>query len=399
MTSLAPLPTLEAAEAALRAVNPEAYARTRNHLTGAVTGLSPYLTHGLLTVPQCMAALGLPPQHKLAYEFGWREFFRHVWAHRGDAIFDSLHDGPLPEQAYCRDVPADICTAATGVPVVDEAVRTLYRTGLLHNHARMWLASYVVHGRKVHWRAGADWLYSHLLDGDLASNHLSWQWVAATGSHKPYVFDAANVARFAPPPWHSEGSAVDLSYDAWDTLARTPRALPAGDDRAAASAVPEPVCTPSPAIGGPVQAGLPDPAAFGRDARPIWLAHPWALGPAPADTQTLAVVLREAHQARPWSEPRWHWVTERMTELGGTVWVCDAAALAAWVDAVTTAGQRPERVQAVAEPHITRWLPPGIALHPAPRHFPEVAPVCASFSAWWRRASGEALPRRPHGGD
>nr|WP_228764640.1 hypothetical protein [Limnohabitans sp. Rim11] len=28
----------------------------------------------------------------------------------------------------------------------------------------MWLASYMVHLRKVHWRAGADWLYGHLLE-------------------------------------------------------------------------------------------------------------------------------------------------------------------------------------------------------------------------------------------
>jgi deoxyribodipyrimidine photolyase len=81
-----------------------------------------------------------------------------------------------------RELPADIREATTGVPVVDMAVRTLYATGMLHNHARMWLASYVVHVRKVHWRCGADWLYGHLLDGDLASNHLGWQWVAGTGS-------------------------------------------------------------------------------------------------------------------------------------------------------------------------------------------------------------------------
>jgi hypothetical protein len=42
-------------------------------------------------------------------------------------------------------------------------VRQLYATGYLHNHARMWLASYAVHLRKVHWRAGADWMFGHLL--------------------------------------------------------------------------------------------------------------------------------------------------------------------------------------------------------------------------------------------
>lgn len=182
----APEPTLAAARARISAVRPAAYARTRNALNGAVSGLSPYITHGFVTLAEVVAGVSargaLDVQHKFVYELGWREFFRHVWQHRGDAILRSIHEGPLPEEVYAKELPADIRQGATGVPVVDMAVRELYATGTLHNHARMWLASYVVHLRKVHWRAGADWLYAHLLDGDLASNHLSWQWVAGTGS-------------------------------------------------------------------------------------------------------------------------------------------------------------------------------------------------------------------------
>ncbi|MDE1926494.1 MAG: deoxyribodipyrimidine photolyase, partial [Burkholderiales bacterium] len=218
------VPSLAAARARIAAVRPAAYARTRNALDGAVSQLSPYLTHGFVTLAEVLAGVvgrhALHVQHKFVYELGWRAYFRHVWQHRGDAILQSLHEGPLPDAAYARELPADIRQAGTGVPVVDEAVRTLYATGMLHNHARMWLASYVVHLRKVHWRAGADWLYGHLLDGDLASNHLSWQWVAGTGSAKPYLFNADNVARFAPAPWHSPGSVIDTSSEALERLAQ-----------------------------------------------------------------------------------------------------------------------------------------------------------------------------------
>ena len=181
-------PTLAAAHARLAAVQTEAYARSRNFLDGAVTRLSPYITHGLLTLPEVLRAVHarrpLEVGHKFVYELAWREYFAHVWRHEGERIFTSLHAGPLPDDAYERALPIDIRQARTGVPVIDQAVRELYATGWLHNHARMWLASYVVHVRRVHWRAGADWLYGHLLDGDLASNHLSWQWVAGTGSRK-----------------------------------------------------------------------------------------------------------------------------------------------------------------------------------------------------------------------
>ena len=106
----------------------------------------------------------------------------------------------------------------------------------------MWLASYVVHLRKVHWRAGADWLVAHLLDGDLASNHLSWQWEAGTGSNKPYLFNADNVARYAPAQWHSAGSVIDASYETLDAMARSPRPLRAAPNTEGVEAQTETVC-------------------------------------------------------------------------------------------------------------------------------------------------------------
>ncbi|MBU6436259.1 MAG: deoxyribodipyrimidine photolyase, partial [Betaproteobacteria bacterium] len=194
-------PTPAAAHARLARLNPARYARTRNHLDGAVSGLSPYITHGLLSVRDALSALAarhpLSYQDKIVAEFAWREFFAHVWQREGDGILADLGAPPWGGD-YARVLPPDVRSARTGVPAIDSAVRTLYATGYLHNHARMWLASYVVHYRKVHWRVAADWMVGHLLDGDLASNHLSWQWVAGTFSTKPYVFNAENVARYAP---------------------------------------------------------------------------------------------------------------------------------------------------------------------------------------------------------
>lgn len=374
-------PGQAAARARLAAVRPTDYARTRNHLEGAVTGLSPYLTHGLLTLPEVLDALlareDLPVQHKLVFELGWRAYFRHVWAHRGAGIFASLHQGPLPESAYAPELPADIREARTGLPVIDQAVRTLYATGTLHNHARLWLASYVVHLRKVHWRAGADWLYAHLLDGDLASNHLSWQWVAGTGSHQPYLFNAENVARFAPAAWHCAGSAIDTSYEQLQAWARDADQVlaPTG-----AAGVTEPALhTQAPT---PLALSLPGPAAL--HGRSVWLIHPWSLSapPAdlPADTVVLGVYPADFHQQHPWSAARWHFVDAGMAEL--TPWRClaDARTLQPLL-----AGAR--QVQAWAEPHLPHWL--GQVAHlrePVPLFAPEPQ-RCDSFSQWWARAT------------
>ena len=65
-------PTLAAARARIAAVEPEAYARTRNALNGAVTGLSPYLTHGFVTLSDVLAGVcahhALDIQHKLVFD-------------------------------------------------------------------------------------------------------------------------------------------------------------------------------------------------------------------------------------------------------------------------------------------------------------------------------------------
>jgi deoxyribodipyrimidine photo-lyase len=379
------LPTMAAAQARINAVQPDLYARTRNDLDGAVTCLSPYITHGFVTLLIVFHGVHqnhpINPQHKLVYELGWRGFFQHVWQHRGAEIFQSLHEGPLPDSAYAHALPDDIAQACTGVPVVDEAVRTLYRTGMLHNHARMWLASYVVHIRKVHWRVGADWLYAHLLDGDLASNHLSWQWVTGTGSHKPYVFNADNVAKYAPTAWHSPGSVIDTSYDKLDALARQPH-VPLHEGIPLAASV-NPVHVPALRSQPLDHLACQPPQADSVDDRHVWLVHPWALGDLPPDLPddvvVLGMVLSDFHEAWPWSERRWQFVGQRMTQLATSCWYGNA-------DAMQTALAGARSVHTVANLHLAPWLDRLAVGEQTPQLFAHVPERCRSFSQWWKLA-------------
>ena len=402
MGALAFEPTPEAARKRLAEVQPGAYARTRNHLDGAVTRLSPYLTHGLLTLREVVAHLRghheTTLEHKLVQELGWRAWWHHAWRHRGEAIFSSLHTGPMPENAYARELPADIRQARTGVPVVDESVRTLYGSGYLHNHARMWLASYLVHVRHVHWRTGADWMHAHLLDGDLASNHLSWQWIAGTGSHQPYLFNADNVARYAPEAWHSFGTAVDASYEALGARAAGGR-LPSGEragpgaarrerERAEAARAttaslwaadtatieePELSCHRP----GPV---LPVPDAQAFAGREVWLVHPWALDGPPrelaAGTLVAGLWLEDHHARWPWSRLRWAFVGARMDALTAAQWRGSAAQ---WRQALAGAAA----VRGWLDPHLGA-LGPALGLAPRAPAFAEPEGPCRSFSQFWR---------------
>ena len=362
-------PTRQAGLARLAAFDPIAYARSRNHLDGTVSRLSPYITHGLLTVPevwnQVQQRHRIDTTHRFAIELGWREYFHHAWRHDGDAIFQSLHPGPLPDEAYSRTLPEDVCAARTGVPVIDQAVSTLVRTGWLHNHARLWLASYLVHVRKIHWRVGADWMFGHLLDGDLASNHLSWQWVAGTGSSKPYLFNAENVARFAPRSWHCPGSVLDTSYEALDALARTaPRARPARE--------PAPHRANAQDTGLMSEPPFPIATASAQDLEGAWLIHPWALAPAPGGRPAVGVFVAAFHRRWPWSGQRWRFVAEAMRRLTDRIVWCEVPP--------------PRSVDTVANPHLGQWLPAGLG-QPLARLYADPDARCRSFSAFWRRVT------------
>jgi hypothetical protein len=83
----------------------------------------------------------------------------------------------------------------TGIAGFDTWAQELVDTGYLHNHARMWFASIWIFTLRLPWELGAAFFYEHLLDGDVASNTLSWRWVAGLQTPgKTYVARADNIA-------------------------------------------------------------------------------------------------------------------------------------------------------------------------------------------------------------
>lgn len=187
----------------LDAIDPIAYASTRNYGSGKVTKLSPFIHHGILSLNDVRNhALKLcddPKQiTKFIQELAWRDFWQRVAFEHPDWLWNDIEEYKTGYKAsdYATSLPEDILNGSTGVYCIDAFIKHLLEDGYVHNHARMYLASYVVHFRKIRWQAGAQWFLEHLLDGDEASNNLSWQWVASTFSQKPYIFNLENVDKY-----------------------------------------------------------------------------------------------------------------------------------------------------------------------------------------------------------
>lgn len=92
----------------------------------------------------------------------------------------------------------------------------------MHNHMRMYIASICCNIAYCHWLEPARWMYSHLLDGDIASNQLSWQWVSGTFSNKKYYANQENINKFFKS--EQKGTFLDVDYAVIDKI-ETPKSL------------------------------------------------------------------------------------------------------------------------------------------------------------------------------
>ncbi len=85
----------------------------------------------------------------------------------------------------------------TDIECFNDWVNELKNYNYLHNHTRMWFASIWIFTLNLPWKLGAEFFFKHLLDGDAASNVLSWRWIAGLQTKgKHYVAKSWNIEKF-----------------------------------------------------------------------------------------------------------------------------------------------------------------------------------------------------------
>jgi deoxyribodipyrimidine photo-lyase len=178
--------------------------------------ISPHLHFGEIGPRQCLAAVrnaqvdrpgsGAGAETFLR-EIGWREFAHHLLHH-----FPRTATEPLDER-FTRFpwTPNPVWLEAwqqgrTGFPIVDAGMRELWTTGWMHNRVRMIVASLLTKNLRQPWLEGARWFWDTLVDADLASNTLGWQWTAGCGA------DAAPYFRIFNPSLQAARHDPNGSY-------------------------------------------------------------------------------------------------------------------------------------------------------------------------------------------
>ncbi len=187
------------------------YASWRNSDLGPddrsnVSVLSPWLRHRLVTeteaVKRSLEKQSFDAAEKFVQEVFWRAYFKgwleqhpSVWRNYKQQI--ALLDNLLAEDQGLRCRYEMALEGRTGIDCFDHWAMELVETGYLHNHSRMWFASIWVFTLKLPWELGADFFLRHLMDGDPASNTLSWRWVAGLHTKgKTYLARSSNIEKF-----------------------------------------------------------------------------------------------------------------------------------------------------------------------------------------------------------
>ncbi|MGI8956453.1 MAG: FAD-binding domain-containing protein [Chthoniobacterales bacterium] len=185
------------------------YAQRRNHvepLHRNVSRLSAALRYRLLledeVVSDTLRTHEFNAVEKWLQEVCWRRYWKG-WLEMRPDVWTSWRrrlrelSDTLPEAVMQR--ARDVAAGESGVACMDAIARELIATGYLHNHARMWWASYWIHVERLPWELGADVFFRHLLDADPASNTLSWRWVAGLQTPgKTYLVRLSNIEKYAP---------------------------------------------------------------------------------------------------------------------------------------------------------------------------------------------------------
>ena len=167
--------------------------------TDGTSRLSPYLHFGQISPREIVAAVkeagkwSTKGGEKFVAEVGWREFGHHLLHH-----FPGTTDEPLRAEfksfpwAREKRLLRGWQRGRTGYPIVDAGMRQLWETGWMHNRVRMIAASVLVKHFLQPWQDGAAWFWDTLVDADLASNTLGWQWAGGCGADAAPYFRVFN---------------------------------------------------------------------------------------------------------------------------------------------------------------------------------------------------------------
>ncbi len=393
------------AEKALAELDLTRYTRDRNHAyprrRRAASGLSPYVRHGLLSLPRLWNEVSGPADElrRFRIEMLWQEYARHWYARLGPATKHPLRYEHEERRRSLQPVstPVAIGSADGGdrAPGWNESMGCmeitsgeLFDDGWLVGQTRLWMASQWAVREGRDWLAGEDLFFSHLLDGSRAANRLGWQMAAGLMSERPYAFSRWQVETRAPGLCATCDLNTACPIDRWPEQTPTrpvadPNPLLFGDPDPGRTAGPREAETASVAQAAAPEVVWITAESMGVDD-PALAAHP--------DQPAVFVFDRPLLAKLQLSAKRLSFMVETLAELATTRTL--------EVHLGTPAEALDGRRVATTFAPVPGWRRHAVAVapevvHPWPWLRRPAAGDVSSFSGWYRELWGHAIDDRP----
>ena len=160
-----------------------------------VSQISKYISHRILNEYDIIKRLkNIDKKKKFTDEILWRIYWKGYLENYKSLWIEYKKFKP---QSYDSNTLKAAVNGKTGIECFDGWIEELKENNYLHNHSRMWFASLWIFTLRLPWQIGANFFLEHLLDGDAASNTLSWRWVAGMHTNnKPYIASEENIKKY-----------------------------------------------------------------------------------------------------------------------------------------------------------------------------------------------------------
>jgi len=179
------------------------YSSKRNYDFGPierknVSCLSPYISHRLIDEyeisKKVLSKYPYQKVEKYIQEIYWRIYWKGWLELRPKVWTDFVEDLNIIKESENYNLAIN---GQTKIECFNDWVKEIKEYNYLHNHTRMWFASIWIFTLELPWQKGAEFFMKYLLDGDAASNTLSWRWVAGLQTKgKHYLAQSWNISKF-----------------------------------------------------------------------------------------------------------------------------------------------------------------------------------------------------------
>ena len=164
--------------------------------------LSPYIRYRLLSeediIKKTLSINSFTKIEKFIQEIYWRTYWKGWLEHRPEVYDDYLtQKNKLLQNLSNTSTYKKAINGETNLTFFNDWAKKLKEDGYLHNHVRMWFASIWIFTLDLPWQLGANFFMENLLDGDPASNTLSWRWVSGIQTKgKHYLARKNNIIKY-----------------------------------------------------------------------------------------------------------------------------------------------------------------------------------------------------------